>query len=180
VGWPGNEREVCVRKTLAVAVIVAALFSALAIAPTRAEAIVKQTRAERAVMDAVNAQRIARGLPVLRCRISLTRAARAHARSMAHNAFFSHTGRHGDSVADRVRRYGYSSSGCRIWMVGETLARVTVGAQGTDAEQIVTGWMQSPPHRKVILTRSLRDAGVGVHTGGGWRYFTLDVGRRAR
>jgi uncharacterized protein YkwD len=180
VGWPSNEREVRVKKTLAVAVIVVALLGVLAVTPGIAGATVKLTKIERAVMDAVNAERTARGLPALRCSASLTRAARDHARSMAHNAFFSHTGLNGDSVAERVRRHGYGSAGCRVWMVGETLAKATVGAQTPDAEQIVSGWMQSSPHRRVILTRSLRDAGVGVRAGGGWRYYTLDLGRRAR
>jgi uncharacterized protein YkwD len=35
------------------------------------------------------------------------------------------------------------------------------GSKATPAG-IVRGWMESPPHRRIILTGSYRDAGVGV------------------
>jgi uncharacterized protein YkwD len=41
--------------------------------------------------------------------------------------------------------------------------------------------MSSSAHRRVILRRNVRHAGIGVATSaGGQRYFTLDVGRRVR
>jgi uncharacterized protein YkwD len=106
-----------------------------------------------AVRRRINAVRRARGLPALRVARGLERSARVHARAMARRGFFSHNSTDGASAATRIRRY-YPGS----W-VGETLLwrspRVT-------APQVVALWLESPPHRRVLLHPAFRDLGIGI------------------
>ncbi len=54
-------------------------------------------------------------------------------------------------------------------------------ASGSPQRGLEAGWMDSPAHRKVILTSIFRDVGVGALTASdGQVYFTLDMGRRKR
>ena len=48
----------------------------------------------------------------------------------------------------------------RTWSVGETL----LASQGStlEAQAIVAAWLQSPPHREIVLAPSWRDLGIGV------------------
>ena len=44
---------------------------------------------------------------------------------------------------------------------------------------MVRAWLNSPAHRRTILTCSLRSAGTGLATGGPYRtYWTQDFGSR--
>jgi uncharacterized protein YkwD len=141
---------------------------------------------ERQVLRLVNEQRAAHHLPLLRAQANLMKAARGHTLAMAMVPFFSHISPDGSTPSDRARQAGYTR-GFRGWMVGEDIAWGS-GKLGTPA-QIVRGWMKSAPHRRIILTRSLRDLGIGVATGAfespGLRladvtYYTIDLGQRTR
>jgi len=55
----------------------------------------------------LNAARARNGLPPLARSRQLTAAAEVHARDMARNRFFSHTGSDRSSVGQRVQRQGY-------------------------------------------------------------------------
>jgi uncharacterized protein YkwD len=105
----------------------------------------------------LNAERRRRGLPPLHVNRKLSLASRRHARSMAAHHYFAH----GDFVG-RIRAVHYLA-GAGSWIVGENIAW---GSQrlGTPAE-IVKAWMDSPPHRANILSRSFREIGVGVSRG---------------
>src|SRR5437764_7347570 len=105
----------------------------------------------------LNAQRRAHGLPPLHVNRKLSLASRRHARSMAAHHYFAH----GDFVG-RIRAVHYLA-GAGSWIVGENIAW---GSQrlGTPAE-IVKAWMDSPPHRANILSRSFRAIGIGVSRG---------------
>lgn len=149
-------------------------------ATTDARAGVRLTSVERRVLACVNQERARHGLAAVHAHRALLRAARAHSRSMAHCAFFSHLSPGGATVAERLITYGYAREGCRRWTVGEDIYAGRTGTLYATAEVAVLQWMSSPAHRRVILTARFRDAGVGVHAAGGKRYFTLDLGRRVR
>jgi uncharacterized protein YkwD len=106
-----------------------------------------------AVRLRINAVRQSRGLAVLRAAPALGRSARAHARSMVARGYFGHDSSDGASAAERIRRY-YPGA----W-VGETLLW---RSPGVSAQQVVGLWMNSPPHRRVLLHPAFRDIGVGV------------------
>lgn len=105
----------------------------------------------------LNAERRKYGLPPLHLNRKLSLASRRHAHSMASHHYFAH----GDFVG-RIRKAHYLS-GARSWVIGENIAW---GSQqlGTPAA-IVNAWMQSPPHRANILSRSFREIGIGVSRG---------------
>jgi uncharacterized protein YkwD len=131
-----------------------------------------------AVRRLVNAQRAQHGLRALRTSRHLAAAARRHSRDMVRRNYFEHVSPDGRTVADRVKRTGYLR-GSRNWALGEDIGWGT-GSLATPAA-IVQGWMNSPPHRAVILGRRYREAGVGIAPGtptgaGGGATFTLDVG----
>jgi uncharacterized protein YkwD len=133
-----------------------------------------------AVRCLVNQTRASNGLPSLRASQRLERAPQRHSRDMVQRRYFEHVTPTGATVADRVKRTGYLS-GADDWALGEDIGWGT-GQLGTPAA-IVEAWMNSPPHRAVILTRRLREAGVGVSRGtpggqAGGATFVLDVGKR--
>lgn len=144
--------------------LLAALMAALALsldAPAAAEARggkAGMNGAERAIAGAINAQRRAHGLRPLRRSRALRRAANAHSGAMLRGDFFAHDSAGGASFATRLRRF------TRFGTLGETLATVPLCGR-PQAEQVVQRWMQSPPHRAVLLSSSFRYVGVGAQQG---------------
>jgi uncharacterized protein YkwD len=128
----------------------------------------------------VNATRARYGLPALRRNARLEAAARRHSTDMVKRRYFEHVSPTGATVADRVKSTGYLS-GVRSWALGEDIGWGTGPLASPRA--IVQSWMNSPPHRAVILNRTYREAGVGVTrgvpvdgVGGTGATFVLDVG----
>ncbi len=111
----------------------------------------------RTVRCLLNVERASHGLPALHANARLTTAAARHSRAMVRSDVFDHNAP--DSTPEqRVRRAGY-----HFTSLGETIAWGT-GPYATPAGT-VQRWMASPPHRRIILTASLRDVGVGVTFG---------------
>ncbi len=108
------------------------------------------------ILDFVNQERTSRGLSALTLNSQLTAAAVTHARDMADNGFFSHTGSDGSHVGDRATAAGYSWTA-----VGENIGQADVSA-----EEIVDLWMNSPGHRANILGPDFTELGVGTDDGG--------------
>ena len=149
-------------------------------APAGAAASLNLTGLEREVLACVNAERVEHGLAPVKAQSDLMGAARAHARSMAHEAFFSHDSANGASFGLRLLGYGYVRDGYSGWIVGEDIANARVGTVAATPQGVVLLWMQSAAHREVILSGVFRDAGIGIHVAGDRRYFTLDLGCRRR
>lgn len=136
-----------------VAVVLCALSTSLvlfAAAPAAQAAGPRLDRGERGIVRAINRARARYGLPRLHAGNRLARAADAHSRSMLAGDYFSH----GDFGA-RVRRY------VSFRQLGETLAWST----RCGARQFVRMWLNSPPHRAVLLSRAFRRVGVGRRVG---------------
>ena len=128
----------------------------------------------------VNETRARHGLAPLRPSPALSRAAEAHSADMVARHYFEHVGPGGGSVADRARQAGYIR-GARDWSLGEDIGWGT-GSLSTPAA-MVRAWMDSPPHRRVILDRGFRDIGVGVAPGvptgqAGGATYVIDLGDR--
>ena len=125
-------------------------------APTKLE---RRTALEAAVVREMNRVRAARGLVPLRSAPSLRSAARGHSQAMLVNDFFAHESVDGTAFGDRIRRY-YSPAGYMRWSVGEAL--MATQSRVVDAQAIVAAWLESPPHRAIVLSPTWRDAGIGV------------------
>jgi uncharacterized protein YkwD len=125
-------------------------------APTKIE---RRAALEAAVVREMNRVRDARGLGALHAVPSLRSAARVHSQAMLANDFFSHDSADGTAFSERIRRY-YSNAGYMRWSVGEAL--MATQSRVVDAETIVAAWLESPPHRAILLSPTWRDAGIGV------------------
>jgi uncharacterized protein YkwD len=133
--------------------------------PPRA-GIATHSAAEQQVVDLVNQERRKMGLPPLRVSARLAQAARQHSQNMARQ----NTGAHeldGVGPGERIRETGY-----RALQWGENIAW---GAR--TAEQAMSGWMNSPGHRRNILSAEVSEIGVGLAEANGVPYWTQVFGR---
>ena len=128
------------------AILAGFLLSRLVFGETRAAV---PSLSER-VLEAVNVFRLdAQEKALLRDR-KLDRAAERHARAMAAEDFFSHTGADGSIIGQRVRDAGYN------WrLVAENIA-----AGMSDPKAVVESWVESPGHRRNMLLPGLLHAGI--------------------
>tara|TARA_Y100001936_G_scaffold251935_1_gene309726 strand:- start:5242 stop:5745 length:504 start_codon:yes stop_codon:yes gene_type:complete len=103
------------------------------------------------VLATINKFRSANGLSTLTIDKRLMQAADRHARSMAKDDFFSHVGANGSRIGQRVSDAGYP------WrLVAENIA-----AGMADGIEAVGVWIDSPGHRKNMLTDGHKHAGIG-------------------
>jgi len=118
---------------------------------------------EQGVLADVNALRHEHGLGSLRFSTKLAAAARAHSFEMAKRGYFSHDSANGSSFDRRIVRY-YPLRGTRYWSVGENLLW---SSPDVDASGALSMWMNSPEHRKILLTGRWREIGLSaVHVTG--------------
>jgi uncharacterized protein YkwD len=107
----------------------------------------------------IDETRVSSGLRLLGSDESRAAAAAGHSSSMKTEGYFGHDSLNGASFSDRIRDAGYMR-GARHWLVGENIAWGTI-AFGTP-QALMTGWMNSPPHRANILEGSYREIGIGT------------------
>jgi hypothetical protein len=105
----------------------------------------------------------------LRSNDDLDLAATRHATDMFERRYFSHVSPGGSELADRVRRVGYAKRGCS-WGVGEVLAW-GVGPRAT-AAATVRAWLESPSHRRILVSRRYSQVGIGLQAGTPFAQFT--------
>ena len=105
------------------------------------------------VLHLVNVERAAESLTPLVYNYRLQTAAIRHAEDMATNEFLSHTGSDSSSTSDRITDAGYFAT-----PIGENVAEGTAAA--FDAQWFVDLWMDSAPHRAIILDSSFRATGI--------------------
>lgn len=180
---------------LAVAVAATAIIGALMLAPHEAEASLVTVKTcggdtielngpEKRVLELHNIARIHRGLKALCVHPVLTKAARAHTQEMLDKDYISHNSFNGETVKERLKRFGYTSSGYSYYLVGENIA-LACGSK-RDANDIFKWWMNDPPHRANILNKDFRQVGIGVRSGDHktcdkqGTVYTVDFGTRRR
>ena len=95
--------------------------------------------------------------PPLRWNERLEAAAKRHAKDMAANKFFDHTGSDGSSFVQRIEEAGYD------WQfVGEN-----IGFGYREAGAALEGWLESPHHCRNIMNPDYREMGI-AHEGTYW------------
>jgi uncharacterized protein YkwD len=113
----------------------------------------------RTLVAAVNRTRRTYGLRPLAYSGALANAATEHAKALATAGMFTHdwptTGR---LFSSWIRSF-YPARGYRAWRAGENLLWASPGFTPSDAVQ---QWLESPTHRRVLLTKSWRELGIGV------------------
>jgi uncharacterized protein YkwD len=95
---------------------------------------------------------------------------------MVRRGYFDHVSPGGGSPLRRARRAGWTGAS-----LGETIA--FGGGVFATAAVTVDGWLDSPGHRRILLSRRLREVGVGVAAGMPGRgddgiTVTADIGAR--
>jgi uncharacterized protein YkwD len=137
--------------------LVAAWLVSLAVFPAAASA-----RGGSSILHAMNSVRARHHLPTLDASRALTRAASSHSSAMARSGVLTH-----GAFEARISHYVRSST------VGETLA----WASRCSGRTIVRMWLQSAPHRHLLLMHSFRRAGVGIRRASHYCFVTADFAR---
>jgi len=123
-------------------------------------------RAAAALLTAHNRERKKEGRPPLALSAKLCEAAAVHAKDMALHQKQDHTGSDGSKAGDRIKRTGY------VYVsVGENIA----WGQQTVLE-VMTTWMESPPHRENILADFTEMGAARVEDADGDPYWCVDFG----
>ena len=137
---------------------------------------------EADVLVQINQLRRSRGLAPLRLSGALRRAADSHSSAMATRGFFAHESADGTAFWQRVARFYPQRNGG--WSVGENLLWSSPDVDGAGAVRL---WLNSPPHRKILLTPRWREVGLsavhaasapGVYRGLEVTVITADFGVR--
>jgi uncharacterized protein YkwD len=120
-------------------------------APAKGEAAPELTKDEQAIVDFTNAERQAAGLKPLKANAKLMAAARGHAVNMAAQNTLDHK-LDGKDMVDRIKAadYKYRSAGENIAFNYDT------------PKACVQGWMDSPGHKRNILTEGFEEIGVSL------------------
>jgi len=106
---------------------------------------------EAELLALINAARAERGLRPVRADSRLQAAALRHAQDMARHDRLDHTGSDGSTPRTRARAAGHADA-----LPGEVIA---AGPDGPGA--ILAMWLESPPHRDILLAPAATEAGVG-------------------
>ncbi len=135
---------------------------------------------EKKIHALINQERQQHGLRPLAWDHTLVVIARKHSRDMAKRKYFDHISPEGHDFSYRFRKEGYScavTAGNVIYTGAENIALnnlydsvTTVNGEAfydwnspdKIAETTVKGWMNSPGHRKNILTPHWRNEGIGI------------------
>jgi uncharacterized protein YkwD len=136
---------------------------------------------EKRIHALINREREKHGLSRLVWDDALARVARGHSKDMAKRSYFSHDSPEGRDFSFRYLQQGTTCSiriGNTIYTGAENIALISLyrsittinGAAYPDwytaeqlAEAAVQGWMNSPGHRKNILTPHWLNEGIGVN-----------------
>jgi uncharacterized protein YkwD len=115
-------------------------------------------RIEGAVVAEINRVRRRFGLGALRASSDLARAGDAHARSLALAGLFTHDWPDRRPFGKWIEGF-YASKLYRTWAAGENLLWTSGTLTPRDAVQL---WLDSPAHRRILLSRRWREVGLGV------------------
>jgi uncharacterized protein YkwD len=144
---------------IALTVSALGLWAVASPAGATAEHPATATRAlEQSVLYSMNALRREHGLAPLRVSTGLVTAARKHSSDMATRGYFSHTSATGASFDRRIARF-YPMGHKRYWSVGENLLW---SSPDVDAARALDMWLNSPEHRKNMLTARWREIGLAA------------------
>jgi uncharacterized protein YkwD len=98
--------------------------------------------------------------------VRLSRAADRHSRRMLRARTLAHQVSGEGAIAGRLR-----------WATGDAQVGETIfwGAGTANSAEIVRAWMDSPGHRDLLLSGGFGTAGIGIRSGGGGVYATVDL-----
>ena len=107
---------------------------------------------ENAALSLINSARTKAGCAALAINPKLQSAASGHAKAMARQNFFSHTGKNGSTAKSRINAAGYGWSA-----IAENIA-----AGQTSAKEVVSTWLASAGHKKNMMNCTYTETGLAV------------------
>lgn len=139
--------------------------------PRRVEnvAAINVKAVERSAFDMLNRKRVDNGLTPLAWSDDLEAVARQHSQNMAEFQFFSHRGLDNKMVSDRA-----DAAGVGRWRaIGENIAF----NRGFDdpVGKAVELWLDSPSHRRNLLSETWKETAVGVAVAEDGSYYFTQV-----
>jgi uncharacterized protein YkwD len=153
--------------TVLAAGLVAAAIAAPA--PVAAAETMTISQAESAMVAALNSDRKAVGLVALQIDSRLMNIARARSVDMATKDYFSHTQPDGRNVFNLI-----TAAKITWYNAGEIIAWNNYPTLATSVEAANSQWLNSPGHKKLIVSTTFNYVGVGlaVQAGTGKKYWT--------
>ena len=137
-------------------------------------AIIQATRPdfEQAIVEQTNQIRAQNGLPPLKLVEALSESARFHAADMSVNNYFDHNtlARVNGNLAEVCDTWNRIEAYYTNW---QALAENIAAGQRTPQEAM-NGWMNSPEHRRNILSPNYTEIGVGFYAGQGEYHYYWD------
>lgn len=116
-------------------------------------------KTEMAILEMTNAFRKENALAALKADAKLAAAARAYAKYLAETGKFAHEA-DGKKPAQRAEAAGY-----KFCFIAENLA-MDASRKGFStrelADEAISGWKKSPPHRANLLRSGITDIGIGI------------------
>src|SRR5947209_4334812 len=103
----------------------------------------------QAIFAEINKDRQAHGRSRYVTVAQLRNAAVEHVQDMAAHGLFAHESSNGETCPNRIRRF-FPSAGWSFWSVGECL--FWISASSATAHVVVQAWLNSPPHRAIVLS----------------------------
>ncbi len=105
------------------------------------------------VLAYTNAERYKRGIPMLSTNKILSEIAHAKMLDLVNRQYFAHVSPSGEDVSDLAKKNGYE-----YVAIGENLAL----GDFTSSKDVVNAWMNSPGHRKNILSKTYSEIGIAA------------------
>jgi uncharacterized protein YkwD len=153
-------KAVRTRRLCAICVLLAAWGARPLILPAREAPAPRQIAVpsssdeiERELLQAINRERVARNIPVLRSNPELVRLARKQSADMAGLNDLSHVSASGKSFTERL-----AEAAITFAANGENVARIDTFV----ADLIHRSFMESPGHRERVLDPAFDEAGIGI------------------
>jgi uncharacterized protein YkwD len=117
------------------------------------------------MFDITNRLRAERRLPILGLDARLCAAAALHAEEMARYNY----------VSDRGHGFFSSNPGSRAWACGYAWSSIgeAVCAGSPDVGSVMTSWLRSRRHERLLLDEGYQEAGIGVARGPTRTYWVL-------
>lgn len=108
------------------------------------------------IIDLTNKARGLNGLPALSENQLLNAIAETRARDMFEKQYFAHVSPSGDQASDVAQRIGYQYK-----IIAENIA----SGRFLTNQKVIDGWMQSPGHRKNLLSSEVKELGAAIIKG---------------
>ena len=120
---------------------------------------------EAQIVRRINEERAKKKSPPLSINERLNATADQKSRDMLERNYFSHKNPEGDFIWKQMKKNGYAYR-----YAGENLAR-----NFSEADSVVSAWMQSESHRKNILGNNFDEIGIGVEKDGQGRFYITSL-----